>query len=175
MIRSSDVADYVTCRPPILHATMTLGIRDAEVARILGVTPVTVSEWGRGMRPIPRGKHAVLRSVVARSLPGPTKHSPRIEATRAAVIGWLEVADDEIGLQATQDDEIDSLKELLEAIKRMYATNEEVIKRGLMTGSDLDAIIKVQAGLRENMKKAKYNIERLELGSDQPEGSEDAA
>jgi predicted transcriptional regulator len=96
--------EYVTRRLPILQATATLGIRDAEVARLLDVTPITVSEWAVGKRPIPRARHALLRQLVhmlaerlnwaAKRLSA--KEARRLEVAAEVASKWYALSSDEI-------------------------------------------------------------------------------
>ena len=61
---TSLVLQWATTRPAILHATNALGMNDSQVARHIGVHPNVVSEWGRGIRPIPRIRHVTLLLMV---------------------------------------------------------------------------------------------------------------
>ena len=63
---SQAVSRRAFSRPPILDATRAVGLTDAEVARILGCTPMQVSHWATGRRPIPRVKLLALCLFVER-------------------------------------------------------------------------------------------------------------
>jgi hypothetical protein len=54
------LVDRVLSRPPILEATRIIGLPDAEVARLLGCTPMQVNDWAKRRRPIPLVKHRAL-------------------------------------------------------------------------------------------------------------------
>jgi hypothetical protein len=105
---SGKPTEYVIRRPPILQATAALGIRDAEVARIVGVAPMVVSQWGSGKRPIPLLRHLALIMVVNLRLlllshpnykqPGLSERDEsRIKATHRAVGEWYALAYEERG------------------------------------------------------------------------------
>jgi hypothetical protein len=53
---SQAVVRLAFSRPPILDATRAVGLTDAEVACLLGCTPMQVSHWATGRRPIPKIK-----------------------------------------------------------------------------------------------------------------------
>jgi DNA-binding transcriptional regulator YdaS (Cro superfamily) len=105
--------EYVSQRPAILQATATLGIRDSDVARIVGVVPMVVSQWATGKRPIPLVRHVALELFVVRAsgglAPTASRSSPNTPARRRETawdtfIEWLRLAKEERGGQELPDD-----------------------------------------------------------------------
>jgi hypothetical protein len=101
---SKDPAIHVTTRPPILQATTTLGVPDREVARRVGVSPIVVSDWNRGVRPIPKLRHAAMQLVVERLLwslstvpAWSEKDDRRIQVAREVAQSWLNLSYEELG------------------------------------------------------------------------------
>ena len=90
---------HILNRPAILMATNALGIADARIAWLLSVTRATVSDWSRGIRPIPPVKHAFLCVYVQRALNillglapmAPSAKRP-IEAITQTTMIWLSLA-----------------------------------------------------------------------------------
>jgi hypothetical protein len=52
--------DRVLRRPAALEATRICGFTDSEIAKLGGVSAMTVSEWVSGKRPIPKHRHQAL-------------------------------------------------------------------------------------------------------------------
>jgi hypothetical protein len=52
--------DRVSDRLPIFWALYVLGLRDAEIGRLLRVSTVSVHHWATGKKPIPPLRHATL-------------------------------------------------------------------------------------------------------------------
>jgi hypothetical protein len=98
------IAARVFSRPAILEATRAIGLTDAEVARLLGCTPMQVNDWVKGRRPIPAVKHHALAIFVG-GLAGifdegditDTAYSRRARLLQAAIFGWLKLAVEEEG------------------------------------------------------------------------------
>jgi hypothetical protein len=94
----------VLVRPAILHATSSLGLSDAEVARHLGIHSVTVNQWAHGIRPIPPVRHVAVQLLVSRlltalkAMPNSTElEGVRLDITRAVAVLWLHVSRAELG------------------------------------------------------------------------------
>ena len=69
--------DRVLRRPAALEATRICGFTDSEIARLSGVSAMTVSEWVSGKRPIPRFRHQAL--VLVRVLDADESHWSPVE------------------------------------------------------------------------------------------------
>jgi hypothetical protein len=69
------LADRAFARPPILNATRLVGFSDAELARLLGCSPMQVNDWVKGRRPIPPVKHMALIALM-HSLSGVVTKAP---------------------------------------------------------------------------------------------------
>jgi transcriptional regulator with XRE-family HTH domain len=103
------IATRVFSRPAILEATRAIGLTDAEVARLLGCTPMQVNDWVKGRRPIPAVKHHALAIFVG-GLAGifdegeitETAYSKRARLLQSAILGWLKLAiEEESAMSAT--------------------------------------------------------------------------
>jgi hypothetical protein len=103
------IATRVFSRPAILEATRAIGLTDAEVARLLGCTPMQVNDWVKGRRPIPAVKHHALAIFVG-GLAGifdegeitESAYSKRARLLQSAIVGWLKLAiEDEGAMSAT--------------------------------------------------------------------------
>ena len=97
-------SDRVLNRPAILEATRAIGLTDAEVARLLGCTPMQVNDWVKGRRPIPPAKHHALAIFVGglagifdEGEIGDTAYTRRARLLRSAIVGWLKFAIEEEG------------------------------------------------------------------------------
>jgi hypothetical protein len=98
------IAARVLSRPAILEATRAIGLTDAEVARLLGCTPMQVNDWVKGRRPIPAVKHHALAIFVG-GLAGifdegeitDTAYSKRARLLQTAIASWLRLAVEEEG------------------------------------------------------------------------------
>jgi hypothetical protein len=98
------IVNRVLSRPAILEATRAVGLTDAEVARLLGCTPMQVNDWVKGRRPIPAIKHHALAIFVG-GLAGifdegeisDTAYSKRARLLQSAILGWLKIALEEEG------------------------------------------------------------------------------
>lgn len=66
--------------PKVIEAHETLGIRDCEIAKDIGVSPVTVSNYRRGVQDIPPPIHAALVEHLRRS------HADAVQALGEALI-----------------------------------------------------------------------------------------
>jgi hypothetical protein len=86
------------------------------VACLTGVSPITVSEWSSGKRPIPPVRHLALLLFVARWLGGlrhkesvaeSSKAAARLKAAHDAVEHWLRLAEHEFPhLDEPEDGEV---------------------------------------------------------------------
>jgi transcriptional regulator with XRE-family HTH domain len=92
----------IWARPPILHVTAALGLSDAEVARSMGVHPVTVNQWAHGARPIPPTRFHALVALVLHmiaclsKMPSQGEREDRRRKMARDVAGmWLDLAQDE--------------------------------------------------------------------------------
>jgi hypothetical protein len=90
-------------RPPVLDALRVLGLTDAKVARMLGVTPMYIHAWRSGRKPIPHKTHAALILVVGRltgqigaSVPPQTQYARRAKVAVEAARLWNGLARDEL-------------------------------------------------------------------------------
>jgi hypothetical protein len=109
MIIDPRCIDRAKTRPPVLQATLTLGFTDSDVARIVGVSQMTVSEWATGKRPIPKLRYAALWFFITRAAlhalqnaiesasPGSGERR-RLEITQQIVNVWRDLAFDEIDI-----------------------------------------------------------------------------
>jgi DNA-binding transcriptional regulator YdaS (Cro superfamily) len=101
MADSAKPIEHVTRRPPILQASSILGIRDADVARAVGVRPITVSDWNTGKRPIPLVRHEALELFLIRhlgelnraELTGKAAH--RVKVAWKTALEWMRLAREE--------------------------------------------------------------------------------
>ena len=96
--------DRVLSRPPILEATRVIGLTDAEVARLLGCSPMQVNDWVKRRRPIPLVKHhaLLLFMITLTGIIGFVDEDPpegpyarRARLLHDAIIGWSALAADE--------------------------------------------------------------------------------
>jgi hypothetical protein len=90
-------------RPPILEATRALGVNDSMLARALGISKMTVADWGLGKRPIPIVRHLALLFLVTRltglvgaKYPPQSRYARRAAIARDAAIAWANLARDEL-------------------------------------------------------------------------------
>jgi hypothetical protein len=136
---ATKIADRVLSRPSILEATRIIGLTDAEVARLLGCTPMQVNDWVKGRRPIPAVKHHALAIFVGAMSgifhdPAPdTYHSRRARLLQSAVLGWLTLAVEEEGaMSATLQRERVGQESLrpAELAHQMLAKLESVLAAG---------------------------------------------
>jgi hypothetical protein len=95
--------DRVSDRPPIFSALYVLGLRDAELARLLGVSTVAVHLWASGKKPIPLVRHLALLFLVTRltgvvgaKCPPQSRYARRAQIARDAATAWAALARDEI-------------------------------------------------------------------------------
>jgi DNA-binding transcriptional regulator YdaS (Cro superfamily) len=95
------IAERVLSRPPILEATRACGFTDADVARLLGCTPMQVNDWAKGRRPIPAVKHCALAltmmtlcGAIGKAPAGP--HAKRAQLLEEAVRHWTSLAFEEV-------------------------------------------------------------------------------
>jgi hypothetical protein len=65
------------------HMRRVLGLKAAEWARVIGVTPDTISRWETGKRPLPRSAAFVLGSLVMDQLEGRGNTLQYLKALRA--------------------------------------------------------------------------------------------
>ena len=112
--------DRVLRRPAALEATRICGFTDSEIARLGGVSAMTVSEWVSGKRPIPRARHQALCLFLS-SLTNSgwileehaprTAHALRARLLREAIHPLLDLAIAECG-----EEPIEETAETLEAL-----------------------------------------------------------
>jgi hypothetical protein len=95
------VAERVLKRPAIMECTRLCGFADAEIARIQGIVPMTVSEWVTGKAAIPMVRHralwlfvnAMLRILIGGvKVPPQTAHSLRARLLHQAIRPLLKLA-----------------------------------------------------------------------------------
>ena len=58
----------------------TLGLQSAQLARMLGIEPETLSRWERGKRPIPLGAMAIVHALVSKAATGKSNISECLDA-----------------------------------------------------------------------------------------------
>jgi DNA-binding transcriptional regulator YdaS (Cro superfamily) len=139
MLVDPQCIDRAKTRPAVLQATLALGFTDAAVARIIGVSQMTVSEWATGKRPIPKLRYAalyffitratgphVLQGAIESASPGSNERR-RLEATQQAVDVWRDLAFDEIDI-----DDLEHGLVTLGLIER-DEINVDDLERGLIT------------------------------------------
>jgi hypothetical protein len=98
-------------RPPILDALRTLGLRDSDIARALGLPASNVADWRNGRRPIPHKTQAALLFVAARllgiigaSAPPMTLYARRASVAIETATLWTNLARDEFAAELGTDD-----------------------------------------------------------------------
>jgi helix-turn-helix protein len=63
----------------VRHMRKALGLRAADLARLLGITPETVSHWETGKAPSARGAFVALAAMTEEALDGRTTTRDRLE------------------------------------------------------------------------------------------------
>jgi hypothetical protein len=126
---TATATDSVSDRSPIFSALYVLGLNNAQIGRLLGVTSMTISEWSTGKKRIPLVRHLALLFLVTRltgvvggkHLPN-TKYARRAEIAVDAANRWAQLARDEI------DEEVGSAY-TLEELHRATALGERMVGR----------------------------------------------
>jgi transcriptional regulator with XRE-family HTH domain len=94
--------DWVSERLPVMEALRSLGLRDRQIARALGISRVALSDWAGCRKPIPPLRHATLIWLVGvligrfGKLQLHSRYARRSQVARTAAQGWLDLARDEL-------------------------------------------------------------------------------
>lgn len=122
--------DWVGERLPIFEALRSIGLRDRQIARALGISRVAVSDWAGGRRPIPPLRHATLIWLVG-VLIGRfgkaqlnSRYARRSQLARDSAERWLNLARDEVLEDIGGDFPVEILRQAHEAGKQMLARLE---------------------------------------------------
>ena len=123
--------DWVADRLPIMEALRALGLRDRQIARVLGVARGVVSEWANATKPIPPLRHATLIWLVGvliskfGNLQLHSRYARRSEVARAAAEAWLNLARaellEDIGGDFPTEIAVEAHKAGMQALARLEA------------------------------------------------------